>query len=250
MALVPDARLLQVLLVDDEPLARSRLRALIEACASPAAAVTGEAGHAARAMELVHRQRFDVVMLDVRMPGADGVALARALRELPQAPRVVFVSAHADHAVQAFEVDAVDYLTKPVQPQRLQEALRKVQRLPAPREGPETLVIQERGRVLRLPLHQVIYLKAELKYVTVRTATTSYLIDAPLAELAARHAGLFLRVHRNALVALKSLRALERAVPAPGRARAEHWVVRLEGVPERLPVSRRLLGRVRDAIAS
>ncbi len=242
---------LQVLLVDDESLARARLRTLLDDCRQPAACVAAEAGNATQALELLRRQRFDLVLLDVRMPGADGLALAQALRQLPEPPPVVFVTAHADHAVQAFEVEAVDYLTKPVRLERLLQALQKVERLQqAARVGTpdtpfDTLVIQDRGLVVRLPLAEVVYLKAELKYVTVRTASRSYILDGSLAELEERYAGLFLRIHRNALVAVRALRALEKHDdPQDG----EGWAVRLDGVDERLSVSRRQLPAVREAL--
>ena len=117
---------LQVLIVDDEPLARSRLRTLLASC--PAAVIAGEAGSAAQAMEQLGRKAFDLLLLDVQMPGADGVTLARTLRDLPNRPAVVFVTAHPEHAVDAFEVEAVDYLTKPVRLERLLEAVGKVER--------------------------------------------------------------------------------------------------------------------------
>ena len=115
---------LTVLIVDDEPLARSRLRTLLGDCQQPAAVAAGEAGDANEAMALARRQPFDVVLLDIHMPGTDGIALAQALAQLPQPPAVVFVTAHAEHAVKAFELDAADYLTKPVRRERLQAAPR------------------------------------------------------------------------------------------------------------------------------
>ena len=243
--------MLQVLLVDDESLARARLRTLLGDCRSPAACVAAEAGNAAQALELLRRLRFDLVLLDVRMPGADGLALAQAMRQLPEPPPVVFVTAHSEHAVQAFEVEAVDYLTKPVRLERLQQALLKVERQQqaihagATDTPLDTLVIQDRGIVVRLPVAQVVYLKAELKYVTVRTASRSYILDGSLAELEERYPALFLRIHRNALVALRALRALERHDdPQEG----EGWAVRLDGIDERLAVSRRQLAAVREAL--
>ena len=243
---------LQVLLVDDEPLARSRLRTLLADCPSPLAAVGGEAANAAQAMELLQRVHFDVVLLDIHMPGADGIALARALRDLPQPPAVVFVTAHAEHAVSAFDVEALDYLTKPVRLERLQLALQKVERQvrSAPGGAPpaqDVLLIQDRGRTERVPLAEVLYFKAELKYITVRTASRSYILDASLSELEDRHSARFLRVHRNALVARSAVRALEKHFdPEEG----EGWAVRLNGVDELLAVSRRQLSAVREAIAS
>ena len=244
---------LQVLVVDDEALARSRLRTLLAECAAPAAVVGGEAANSAQAMELLQRARFDVVLLDIHMPGADGLALARAIRALPQPPAVVFVTAYAEHAVAAFELEAVDYLTKPVRSERLQMALQKVERLAQARGGapqaaaPEVLLIQDRGRTERVPLEEVLYFKAELKYITVRTAAKSYILDASLSELEDRHAAHFMRVHRNALVARRAVRALEKHYdPEEG----EGWAVRLNGIDEVLAVSRRQLSAVREAIAN
>ncbi len=240
--------MLQILVVDDEPLARSRLRTLLGDCREPAAAVVAEAGDAVQAMELLHRQRFDVVLLDVRLPGADGLTLARLLRDRPQPQPVVFVSAHSDPAVQAFEVEAVDYLTKPVRLARLQQALQKVQRLgPAsvqPSES-EVLLIPHRDQVVRLPLSEVVYVKAEWKYLTVRTADRSYLLEGSLADLQVRYPERFLRVHRNALAAVCALRALARASTRSGQD--EGWQLALDGVPETLAVSRRQLASVRTA---
>lgn len=242
---------LQVLIVDDEPLARARLRTLLADCHDPAVEVVAEAGNAPGAMDALRRTPCELVLLDVRMPGADGLALAQALRGLPREPAVVFVTAHAEHAVQAFDLEAVDYLTKPVRLERLQVALQKVQRLrDGQRNGEvggrvETLVIQDRGRTELVPLSEVIYFKAELKYVTVRTASRSYILDASLSELEERHAEKFLRIHRNALVARRAVRALEKHDdPEEG----EGWAVRLNGVDELLAVSRRQLSSVRDAI--
>lgn len=242
---------LKVLLVDDEALARSRLRTLLAECDAPAAVPAGEAANAAQAMELLLRQPVDAVLLDIHMPGADGLALAQALRALPQPPAVVFVTAYAEHAVAAFELEAVDYLTKPVRRERLQAALEKVQRAvlargDAPAGAPESLLIHDRGRTERVPIDEVLYFKAELKYVTVRTSARSYILDASLSELEERHAAHFLRVHRNALVARRALRALERHDdPEEG----EGWAVRLNGVDDVVAVSRRQLGAVREALA-
>lgn len=243
---------LQVLVVDDETLARARLRTLLADCTAPAANVGGEAANATQAMELLRRQPFDAVLLDIRMPGADGLALAQAMRMLEQPPAVIFVTAHAEHAVEAFELEAADYLTKPVRLDRLQVALQKVERSAIAARGaqpdvaPEALVIQDRGRTERVPLAEVLYFKAELKYVTVRTAARSYILDVSLSELEDKYAAQFMRVHRNALVARHAVRALEKHDdPDEG----EVWAVRLNGIEEVLAVSRRQLSAVREALA-
>ena len=240
---------LKVLIVDDEALARARLRTLLGECTDPSASVEGEAENAAQAMDHVQHHQVDVVLLDVHMPGADGLALARALQALPEPPAVVFVTAHTEHAVQAFELDAADYLTKPVRLARLQDSLQKIERLRQykrrlePDLAQEVMVILERGRTERVPLSEVLYLKAELKYITVRTVARTYLLEASLSDLEEKYKPRFLRVHRNALIARGAVRALEKNHdPQEG----EGWAVRLHGLDELLLVSRRQLAAVRE----
>jgi two-component system, LytTR family, response regulator AlgR len=243
---------LRILVVDDEALARLRLRTLVGDCAAPLAVVAAEAADAVQAMSALQHQSFDAVLLDIHMPGMDGMALAKTLAALPRPPAVVFVTAYSGHAVQAFELAAVDYLTKPVRLERLQQALQKVERLVQSEPGlqpenPEkTLIIQDRGQTERVLLSEVLYLKAELKYITVRTARRSYILDGSLNELEALHADQFMRIHRNALIARRAVRALEKHFdPEEG----EGWAVRLNGIDELLAVSRRQLAAVREAIA-
>lgn len=242
---------LKVLIVDDEALARSRLRTLLGDCTDPQVEIVGEAGNAVQAMEQLQRTPADVVLLDINMPGTDGVTLAGHLRDLRPQPAVVFVTAHAEHAVAAFELEAVDYLTKPVRLERLQQALQKAVRargVEVEASGPgECLIIQERGRSERVALADVIYLKAELKYITVRTSEKEHIFDGALSDLEQKYAHLFVRVHRNALVARRRVRAVEKHNdPVEG----EGWMVRLDGVDERLAVSRRQLAAVREALVS
>lgn len=242
---------LRVLIVDDEALARSRLKSLLADCTAPGALVVGEAANVAQAMQCLAHQAVDVVLADIHMPGGDGLLLAQNLRALPQPPAVVFVTAHTEHALQAFELEALDYLTKPVRLERLQASLQKAERLALANRRPEAdltddvLVIQERGRTERLPLSEVLYLKAELKYLTVRTASHSYILEGSLNDLETRHANRFLRIHRNALVARHAVRSLEKyRDPNEG----DGWAVRLDRVSEPLFVSRRQLAAVKALI--
>ena len=242
---------LRVLLVDDESLARSRLTTLLGDCVAPGAVVSAEAADANQAMSALRLGTFDVVLLDIRMPGIDGITLAQTIAAMPQPPAVVFVTAHSEHAVKAFELEAIDYLTKPVRLERLQQTLQKVERYFQAERGldaelsDDVLIIQDRGRTERIPLSEVLYLKAELKYITVRTALRSYVLDGSLSELEERHAQWFMRIHRNALIARRAVRALERHFDAE---EGEGWAVRLNGLDELLAVSRRQLGAVRDAM--
>lgn len=251
---------LRVLLVDDEDLARLRLRTLVADCREVPATVVGEAANAVQAADFLAAQACDLLLLDVHMPGLDGMQFAARLREQPHPPAIVFVTAHAEHALQAFELEAVDYLTKPVKRERLQAALQRVaQRLAQQVERPvaataddEVLVVSDRGRVVRVPVAEVLYLKAELKYVTLRTAGHSYVLDDSLAELEARLGERFLRVHRNALVARAAVRALERRQIAGDSddEAGEGWAVRIAPVDEWLAVSRRQLAAVREALVA
>jgi two-component system response regulator AlgR len=234
---------LRALIVDDEALARSRMRALLADCRSPAVEVVAEADNGERAWKQIASRRPDLVLLDIHMPILDGLALARRLRGQPGAPAVVFVTTYAAHAVTAFELEAVDYLMKPVRAERLRQALRKVARHLDDRRPPsrEALLVQDRGGTERVPLAEVIYLKSEFKYLTVRTARRSHLFNGSLADLEARYPGRFLRVHRNALVARAAIRALE-------RHGGEDWALRLDGIPEPVIVSRRQLPMVREML--
>lgn len=242
---------LRTLIVDDESLARSRLRTLLGDCSAPAAEVVAEAAQGSEALQCIAGTALDLVLLDIHMPGMDGIELAHALRGRIDAPAVVFVTAHAAHAVTAFELEAVDYLTKPVRVERLQQALQKVERYLKERRAlltesaPEALLIQDRGRVERVPLGEVLYLKSEFKYLTVRTASRSHIYDGALSEFEERYPGRFVRVHRNALVARAAIRALEKHDDGED---AEGWALRLAGIAEPVAVSRRQLPGVREVL--
>jgi two-component system response regulator AlgR len=252
---------LRVLLVDDEELARLRLRQLVGECIEPAASVVGEAANAAQALSWLATQTCDVVLLDVQMPGRDGTQLAAELRGAPEPPAVVFVTAHAEHALRAFDLEAVDYLTKPVRRERLHAALQRVaQRLALQRGSPSAaapgevpvIIVTDRGRLVRVPVADVLYFRAELKYVTLRTAAHTYVLDEALTELEQRLGERFLRVHRNALVARHAVGALERrAISGEGDEEGgETWAVRMAPVDEWLAVSRRQVAAVREALVT
>ncbi|WP_077036769.1 LytTR family DNA-binding domain-containing protein [Pelomonas sp. KK5] len=267
---------LKVLLVDDEPLARLRMRSLLEACVDPRAEVVAEAAAASQAQAWLREHACDLVLLDVQMPGPDGLQLADALRERTAPtglPAIVFVTAHAEHALRAFELDAIDYLTKPVRRERLQAALARVAQRLAERAAAQAqlqqqqgataggeaasadvVIVNDRGRLQRVPVAEVLYFKAELKYLTLRTAQQSLVMDGSLSDLEQRLGERFLRVHRNALVAKAAVRELERHAPTDfaeleGGEGAEGWAVRIAHVNEWLAVSRRQVAAVREALA-
>lgn len=246
---------LAVMIVDDELFARTRLRSLVQACTEPRCVVAGEAADGASALQWLRDNPCDVVLLDVAMPGLDGLHLADELHHQPQPPAVVFVTAHGEHALRAFELEATDYLTKPVRRERLQAALLRVAQRLQPRaangEAVPMLVVSDRGRVLRIPATEVLYLKAELKYVTLRTAEHTFVLDDALSDLEQRLGERFIRVHRNAIVARRAVRALERRVMAGSDEEGgECWAVRVAPVDEWLVVSRRQATAVREALVA
>lgn len=241
----------KVLVVDDEALARARLKTLLGDCVLPQPWQVQEAESAEQAWTHLQDQAVDLCLLDIHMPGTNGMAMAGRIKTLSAPPAVVFVTAHAEHALQAFENDAVDYLTKPVRRDRLQLALDKAVRWRHARQGDAEdtgfLLIHDRGRAERVPLQDILYLKAELKYVTVRTATRSHIYDGSLQDLEHKLGPGWLRVHRNALVPRRGIRALEKTHDT---TEGEVWVIRLGGVDESVAVSRRQLPAVREALAA
>jgi two-component system, LytTR family, response regulator AlgR len=244
---------LRVMVVDDETLARRRLRELLDDCAaSLPIAVVGEAANGREALDLMQSAPPDLVLTDIHMPDMDGIELARHLLKLPRPPVVVFTTAFHEHALEAFEVNAIDYLVKPVRVQRLLSALTKVPRLrpisaerisQIPANARRFLSVTERSRVVLVPIDEVIYLKAELKYITIRTRDREFLLEESLTRLETEFNHRFVRVHRNCLVARDAIRGFERRVNDDGDA---HWEVLLNGLAETLPVSRRQQGIVRD----
>lgn len=250
--------MLRVLIVDDEALARARLASLVAECTEPRCQVAGQCANVQQARQWLSEYPADVVLLDIQMPGQPGTALAAELQRQPDAPVVIFVTAHTEHAVAAFDLDAADYLTKPVKRERLAAALERAARRRPPPEAEKSglaagvLVVSERGRIARIPLADVVYLKAELKYVTLRTADHTHVLDDSLAELEERLGDRFLRVHRNALVAKRAVRALERRAVAgeSDEEGYEGWGVCVAPVGEWLAVSRRQVAAVREALVA
>ena len=244
---------LRVLIVDDEAPARRRLRELLDDCTSAVPLrVVGEAGSGREALTLLGTTPADLVLTDIHMPDMDGIELARHILKLPVPPVLIFTTAYHEHAIAAFEVHAIDYLVKPVRVQRLLSALDKVPRLRPlsdakldrlPAAARRFLSVTERSRVVLVPLEEIVYLKAELKYITIRTADREYLLEESLTRLEEEFGARFVRVHRNCLVARDAIRGFERRVSADGDA---HWEVLLRGVTEALPVSRRQQYIVRE----
>ena len=237
---------LRVAITDDEAPARNRIKNLLDDVSEMVPIeVVGEADNGYKLLELLQEHPADVVLLDIRMPEMDGLEAARHLQKLEEPPHVVFTTAYDDYAVSAFELHAIDYLVKPIRLRRLHDALsrtRSITRISLDvlsDIGPEArthLSIQERGKVQLVPLAEVLYLRAELKYVTIRTAEREFLLEESLASLEEEFGDRFVRIHRNCLVARESIESFEKESKSGSDGR---WVIRVRGVDEVLPVSRR-----------
>ncbi len=242
---------LNVLIVDDEAPARERLRDLLgDVAATQPTRIVGMAANGHEALRFLAAQQVDLLLVDIRMPGMDGIELAQHVARLASPPRIVFVTAYDQYAVSAFELNAIDYLLKPVRAQRLEAALAKVRAsLPVAREALDRIAeprrhfsVSERGRIALIPVTDVLFLKAELKYVTARTAEREYLLDESLVQLEQEFPERFVRIHRNCLIARAAVAGFERDEVA------EHWLVKINGLDEKLAVSRRQWPTVRAAL--
>jgi two-component system, LytTR family, response regulator AlgR len=238
---------LRIFLVDDEAPARTRIRALLEDLQGELPnVVTGEAANGHEGLALLAQQSADVALVDIHMPQMSGLEFARHLTALEKAPAVVFITAHDQYAIEAFEVNALDYLLKPVRAARLAAALGKaagsgaVKRaaLEKAAQAPRRyLSVVERGRITLVPVSEILYLRAELKYVTIRTRDREHLLEESLTGLENEFGATFVRLHRSCLVARSALRGVERVTDEDGEGAG--WAVMLEGTSEKLPVSRR-----------
>jgi two-component system response regulator AlgR len=239
---------LRVLIVDDEPPARERLRSMLAEAGG--FEVAGEAGNGVEALELVDRLAPDILLLDVRMPGIDGLEVARQLATQPEPPAVIFTTAFDEYALQAFESEAIAYLLKPIRAEKLLAALTKAGRLTRPqlqqvataaRQDPRRSHIGVRGRDgLRLiPVDEIFCFHADQKYTTVKHVKGEDLIEDSLKILEEEFAQSFVRIHRNALVNTKFLERIARD------ASGQHFV-HLRGFPDALEVSRRMAGDLKD----
>ena len=241
---------MKVLVVDDEAPARDRLRRLLvelDDCS-----VCAEASNGREALEAAGVHQPDILLMDIRMPGMDGLEAARHLHALEQPPAIIFTTAYSDHAVAAFEAHAVDYLLKPVRRERLHEALRNARRLTrvqadslrqagGPADTRQNICARLRGGLQLIPVAEIRFFLADQKYVTVGTAQERVLIEETLKSLEEEFAGRFIRIHRNALVARAYLGGIEK--DAEGHFRAV-----LQGVDEPLEISRRHIVAVRQCI--
>ncbi|MES9843833.1 MAG: LytTR family DNA-binding domain-containing protein [Candidatus Sedimenticola sp. PURPLELP] len=237
---------MKILVVDDEAPARERLSALVSDLGSPYQ-VVGEAANGEQALKLSRELDVDLLLLDIRMPGRDGLAVAAELAGWEVPPAVIFTTAYEEHALEAFDDNAVDYLLKPIRRQRLEVALQRaaaltraqVQAIDDLHQPPlESISVSYRGGLQRIPLDEILYFKADQKYVTVRHTGGEALLEDSLKSLEERFGSRFLRIHRNALIASRRITGLVKQ--ADGHAMAS-----LSGTDELLEISRRHLPEVR-----
>ena len=237
---------MKVLIADDEPLARERLARLVSALPGYAA-LPEMAGTGQEVLELVEKLHPDIILLDIRMPGMDGLQAAARLCEMPDAPAVIFCTAHGEYALEAFAVSAVGYLLKPVRSEDLAEALGKAQRLnrlqlaslgradiaSETQQARSHISARTRKGVELVPIEDVLYFIADHKYVTLRHTSGELLLDEPLKALEDEFGDHFVRIHRNALVARDRIGRLQRSSMG-------HFHLHLKGLnDETLTVSRR-----------
>jgi two-component system response regulator AlgR len=253
----------RILIVDDEAPARMRIKDLLDDIQSDCPCeLVGEAADGQTALDLIVEKTPDILLLDVQMPGMTGIELAQhiASAKITPSPAIIYVTAYDEFALEAFEVHAMDYLLKPVRASRLQEAIQRIQELqkisidihedvqkklieslPKTRQNFSVL---ERNRVLLVPVHDVLFLKAEQKYVTIQTKERSYLTEESLVSIESEMADYFVRAHRNALVARNAIIGVEKAAHLiesehDTEKSSESWQVIVRDSAERLPISRR-----------
>jgi len=239
---------MRIMIVDDEKLARERLRELLNEIGGHT--VIGEATNGHEAVERASELNPDVVLMDIRMPGMDGLEAAMHLMGMDEPPIVIFTTAYDQHALHAFEVNAVDYLLKPIRKDRLAAALDKAKKLTleqlqdvnAAQESPQArthISVHLRGNIRLVPVKDILYFMADSKYVTIRTPNEEHLIEDSLINLEKEFGEkMFLRIHRNALVATDYIKGIEKGP-------AGNWQVALKGSDKKLDVSRRHAAAVR-----
>jgi two-component system response regulator AlgR len=240
---------MKILIVDDEKLARDRLLRMVESLVGHQ--IVGEAGNGNEALRKAESCQPDIVLMDIRMPGLDGIQAARHLSRLAQPPAVIFTTAFADHALEAFETHAVDYLLKPVRKERLQAAIEasskptraqssKNDEVLSDLEARQHICARVRGNLVLVPIENIYYFLADQKYVTVRHAEGEVLIEDPLKNLETEFTDRFHRIHRNALINLSKVSGM--------KSENDGSQVMFKGIDDTLEVSRRHLPTVRKII--
>lgn len=242
---------MNVLIVDDEQLARQRLRKLISDAAGYQ--IIGEAETGEDALRKTQITQPDVVLMDIRMPGMDGIEAASYINRMEKPPAIIFTTAYCEHALKAFEAHAIDYLLKPIKQSRLEAALDAAKRMNKAQlsklredetEGArQKICVKSRGSLELIPVEEIIYFKADQKYVTLRTAEQEFLIEESLKTLEQEFSFQFIRIHRNALVAHQMLHGLTKNNDG-------HACINFSEIDDLLEISRRHLPLIRKNLKS
>ena len=242
----------RIYLVDDEAYARLRLRDLLQDMQSEFAnECVADSGSPTQALREIGELKPDIVLLDMQMPEMSGLQLAEQIHKtLQPAPQLIFITAHDQYALAAFEQEALDYLLKPVHPERLLKALKRASSMHSSLSGVSEVVnkrkpilIHDRNQQIALDANEVVYCQAEAKYVTIQTYDRQYIADQSLQQLEMEYADYFLRIHRNCLVAKMAVRGvIKKNNPESAQ---ETWFIQLGGSKEELPISRRQWTRVK-----
>lgn len=228
---------MKYLVIDDEFLARARLTELLTRIDPGAIIIEAENGQ--QAIDLCEQHEPNTALVDIRMPGISGIELVYHLSALPHSPAIIFTTAHSEYALEAFDANAIDYLLKPIQIDRLKRALQKAH--PITSLQTESLrkttrsmhlSISQKGKIKLVPIQNICFLKAENKYVLVKTDKAEFLMSDTLNNLEQELGDNFIRVHRNALISTDHLEGLEKNEDG-------QWCVTFRGLPDKVEISRR-----------
>ena len=237
---------MKVLIVDDEAPARDRLIHMVSSIDSME--TSGEASNGLEAVRMVQDSHPDVVLMDIRMPGMDGLEAARHLSEMDEPPAIIFTTAYSEHALEAYDANAVDYLVKPIRQEKLEKSLAKARKLTKAQiaalnmetntTGRSHICARIRGNLELIPVDEIVYFQADQKYITVRHVGGEVLIEDALKNLEVEFEDRLIRIHRNALVSTNYITGMEKNID--GR-----FVVTFKDVEDKLEISRRHVAEVR-----
>ena len=237
---------MKVLIVDDEAPARDRLIHMVSSIDSME--TSGQASNGLEAVRMVQNSHPDVVLMDIRMPGMDGLEAARHLSEMDEPPAIIFTTAYSEHALEAYDANAVDYLVKPIRQEKLEKSLAKARKLTKAQiaalnietnnTGRSHICARIRGNLELIPVDEIVYFQADQKYITVRHLGGEVLIEDALKNLETEFEDRLIRIHRNALVSTNYITGMEKNID--GR-----FVVTFKEIDDKLEISRRHVAEVR-----
>ena len=237
---------MKVLIVDDEAPARDRLIHMVSSIDTME--TSGEASNGLEAVRMVQDSHPDVVLMDIRMPGMDGLEAARHLSEMDEPPAIIFTTAYSEHALEAYDANAVDYLVKPIRQEKLEKSLAKARKLTKAQiaalnmetntTGRSHICARIRGNLELIPVDEIVYFQADQKYITVRHVGGEVLIEDALKNFEIEFEDRLIRIHRNALVSTNYITGMEKNID--GR-----FVVTFKDVDDKLEISRRHVAEVR-----